>query len=96
MTFPVEYRRNGVSVGDVGVLDPISGDFTFLFNIFLSADHEINEGRVPNGFIPLDKSKVEKTMKRSVLYDRCLASSSVRRADSGSSSVPISESRGIQ
>jgi hypothetical protein len=88
MMFPTEYRRNGVSIGDVGILYR-TGDFAFLFNIFLPADHEINEGRVPNGFIPLDKSKVEKTIKKCVVYDRgsCLASSSLRRTDS--SSVPI-------
>ena len=88
MTFPHEYRRNGVSIGDVGILYR-TGDFAFLFNIFLPADHDINMGRVPNSFVPLDKSKVEKTIKKSVVYDRgsCLASSSLRRT--GSSSVPV-------
>ena len=81
MMFPTEYRRNGVSIGDVGILNPTSGDFTFLFNIFLPADHEINEGRVPNGFVPLDKSKAEKTMKRCIIPDHCLASSTLRRTD---------------
>jgi len=88
MMFPDEYRRNGVSIGDVGILYR-TGDFAFLFNIFLPADHEINMGRVPDGFIPLDKSKIEKTIKKSVVYDRgsCVASSSLRQTDS--SSVPI-------
>ena len=88
MTFPREYRRNGVSIGDVGILYR-TGDFAFLFNIFLPADHDINVGRVPNNFVPLDKSKVEKTIKKCVVYDRgsCLASSSLRRT--GSSLVPV-------
>jgi len=85
MTFPDEYRRNGVSIGDVGILYR-TGDFAFLFNIFLPADHDINIGRVPNGFIPLDKSKIEKTIKKSIFYDRgsCVASSSLRQTDSSS------------
>ena len=89
MMLPKEYRRNGVSIGDVGILDPATGYFAFLFNIFLPADHEINEGRVPNGFTPLDKSKVQKFITQSILYDcgSCLASSSLRQTDS--SSVPI-------
>ena len=84
---PTEYRRNGVSIGDVGILYR-TGDFASLFNIFLPADHEINRGRVPNGFIPLDKSKVERAIKKSIVYDRgsCLASSSLRQTDL--SSVP--------
>lgn len=80
MALPIEYRKNGVSIGDVGILLR-TGDFVFLFNIFLPGDHEINEGRVPNGFKPLDRSKVEKTIKRRVVFDRgsCLASSSLLR-----------------
>jgi hypothetical protein len=77
-----------VSIGDVGILYR-TGDFAFLFNIFLPANHEINRGKVPDRFIPLDKSKLETAIKRRVIYDRgsCLASSSVRRTNS--SSVPI-------
>jgi len=81
-----EYRRTGVSIGDVGILDS-RGDFAFLFNIFLPTSHEINEGRVPSGFIPLDKSEVEKTIKKSVVYERCIGSSSLQWT--GSSSVLI-------
>lgn len=91
LMFPTEYRKNGISVGDVGVLSSTTGEFAFLFNIFLPADHGINDGRVPNGFIPLDKLKATKNMKRKIAYDRgsCLASSSLRRTES--SSVLISD-----
>jgi hypothetical protein len=87
MRYPIEYRRGGINIGDVGILYH-TGYFAFLFNIFLSADDEINRGRVPDGFIPLDKSKVEKNIK---IYDHgsCLVSASVQRT--GSSSVPISD-----
>ena len=83
MMLPIEYRRTGVSIGDVGIVDT-TGEFTFLFNIFLPADHEINHGRAPSGFIPLNKSQT--TVKKSVVYDRgsCLASSSLRRTESSS------------
>ncbi|KAJ7194259.1 hypothetical protein C8J57DRAFT_566593 [Mycena rebaudengoi] len=48
---PEEYRRNGVSVGDVGTVTP-EGVFDFFFNIYLASDHPINE-QVPDDFSPL-------------------------------------------
>lgn len=50
---PVEYRRSGTRIGDVGLLT-VSGSFDFLFNILLPADHPIHAGRVPDMFSPLD------------------------------------------
>jgi hypothetical protein len=47
----VEYRREGVSISDVGRVTP-EGNFDFFFNIYLSADHPIN-ANVPDGFVPL-------------------------------------------
>ncbi|KIK54097.1 hypothetical protein GYMLUDRAFT_143387, partial [Collybiopsis luxurians FD-317 M1] len=43
---PEAYKREGVRIGDVGILNGFGG-FTYLFNIFHSADHAINTGRVP-------------------------------------------------
>ncbi len=94
MSLPKEYRKSGVRVGDVGIFGP-SGEFDFLFNVLLPADHNINTGRVPEGFYPLDKSKVDKNMKTSVVYGpgSYLASSSLRRSSnvdsSDSSSVSV-------
>ncbi|KAJ7804236.1 hypothetical protein B0H13DRAFT_1744710 [Mycena leptocephala] len=43
---PAEYRTNGIAIGDVGRVTP-EGIFDFFFNIYLSADHPINDNDVP-------------------------------------------------
>ena len=53
---PSEYRRNGVSIGDVGIVTS-GGIFDFLFNICLPSNHCINGGSVPDGFVPLEPPK---------------------------------------
>ncbi|KAJ6492852.1 hypothetical protein C8R47DRAFT_424145 [Mycena vitilis] len=55
-TFPVAYLRRGISIGDVGLVRE-DGMFDFLFNIYLPADHPINDGvrNVPTDFAPLDE-----------------------------------------
>jgi hypothetical protein len=50
---PSEYRRNGVNIGDVGIVTS-GGVFDFLFNICLPSHHHINGDRVPNDFKPLE------------------------------------------
>ncbi|KAJ7743772.1 hypothetical protein B0H16DRAFT_997199 [Mycena metata] len=47
-----EYRRHGVAIGDVGSITP-EGIFDFCFNIYLPADHPINDNDVPENFQPL-------------------------------------------
>jgi hypothetical protein len=49
MQLPIEYRRQGISIGDVGIITS-TGEFDFLFNIFQPADHPINRGMVPQVF----------------------------------------------
>jgi len=87
MALPNEYRKRGIGIGDVGILYR-SGDFDFLFNILLPAEHEINRGRVPDGFHPLERSKVESGVNRCISYGpgSFLASSSVRRSSNVNSS----------
>ena len=43
------YRRQGVSIGDVGIFTP-NGGFDFLFNICLPAGHPNNPDELPEGF----------------------------------------------
>jgi len=45
----VEYRDKGVSIGDVGLITS-DGEFNFLFNICVPADHAINQYGIPTDF----------------------------------------------
>ncbi|KAJ7789745.1 hypothetical protein B0H13DRAFT_1526054, partial [Mycena leptocephala] len=49
---PAEYWEHGVAIGDVGRITP-EGVFDFFFNIYLPADHPINDNDVPEYFYPL-------------------------------------------
>ena len=85
MNLPTEYRREGVMIGDVGILYRAEG-FDFLFNIFLPADHPINKDRVPDGFRPLCCSELEKRRKKQVIGEKeYVTSSSVRKMGSRNS-----------
>jgi hypothetical protein len=80
-TLPNVYRRQGISIGDVGIITN-SGGFDFMFNICLSADHPINQQGLPEGFSPLFPplcpSDIDKHMEfRPNSY---LASASVERS----------------
>ncbi|KAF7369460.1 Pleiotropic drug resistance ABC transporter protein [Mycena venus] len=55
-SLPEEYRRVGVTIGDVGIITP-EGAFDFFFNIYLPADHPINDNYVPENFFPLPSYK---------------------------------------
>ncbi|KJA16636.1 hypothetical protein HYPSUDRAFT_71287 [Hypholoma sublateritium FD-334 SS-4] len=78
---PKEYRRTGISIGDVGRITA-SGSFDFLFNILLPPDHPVHAGRVPEMFSPLypplDLDDVE--MQEEFADDSYLASASVEKA----------------
>jgi hypothetical protein len=50
---PTEYRKNGVNIGDVGIITS-DGVFDFLFNICLPSGHAVNGNRVPDHFRPLE------------------------------------------
>ncbi|KAJ7588408.1 hypothetical protein C8J56DRAFT_68664 [Mycena floridula] len=51
-----EYRRTGVQIGDLLRLTA-DGGYEYFFNIFQSASHAINVGRVPAGFRKLSLNK---------------------------------------
>jgi len=87
MMLPKEYRRHGIGIGDVGIIYRCEG-FSFLFNIFLPADHPVNDGRVPDDFEPLDFGQVRKDLEKKIVYGRkhYLASSSLRNVSGVDSS----------
>ncbi|PBK98477.1 hypothetical protein ARMGADRAFT_578106 [Armillaria gallica] len=55
LSLPDCYRAKGIRVGDLGYITA-RGGFTYLFNVYASADDPINEGRVPPIFEPLEVS----------------------------------------
>ncbi|KAJ7718999.1 hypothetical protein B0H16DRAFT_1607752 [Mycena metata] len=55
---PQPYRDQGISIGDMGRVTP-EGIFDFFFNVFLPRDHPINNGRVPEDFVPLPRYALE-------------------------------------
>ena len=87
LTLPNEYRRNGIGIGDVGIIYRSEG-FGFLFNIFLPADHPVNKGSVPDDFEPLDFGQVKRDLEKAIPYGRGhhLASSALRNVSGVDSS----------
>ena len=49
MRLSPSYRRQGVSIGDVGIFTS-GGGFDFLFNVCLPAGHPNNPNVLPEGF----------------------------------------------
>ncbi|KIM40949.1 hypothetical protein M413DRAFT_35814, partial [Hebeloma cylindrosporum] len=50
--FPLAYRREGVNIGDVGIITQF-GAFSFLFNICVPHDDPINPRVLPEDFAPI-------------------------------------------
>ncbi|KAJ3751295.1 hypothetical protein DFH05DRAFT_1386535 [Lentinula detonsa] len=57
---PEAYKREGVHIGDVGILTD-SGGFDYLFNVCHGSGHELNLGRVPEGFKPISNLNCDDT-----------------------------------
>jgi len=76
----IEYRLTGVRIGDVGIIYR-NGGFSFLFNVFLPADHLIHRGGVPESFSPLNLSEVAEDIEENDVYgpNDYLASASMCR-----------------
>ncbi|KAK7023038.1 hypothetical protein R3P38DRAFT_2957163 [Favolaschia claudopus] len=49
---PEDYKRTGVSIGDVGLVT--AEGFDFCFNVYRARDDSINAGGVPEDFVPLE------------------------------------------
>jgi hypothetical protein len=80
-TLPKVYRRQGISVGDVGILTP-SGGFDFMFNVCLPADHPIHQEGLPEGFSPLSPQLHPRDIRRHAEFNpnSYLASGSVEKS----------------
>jgi len=85
LNLPVEYRTQGVSIGDVGLIAS-PGEFDFLFNINYPADDPINSEH-PTDFQPLQPPLQARdiSMSRAFEAGRFLASESVKRVQTGMS-----------
>ncbi|KAF8814568.1 hypothetical protein BYT27DRAFT_7156710 [Phlegmacium glaucopus] len=84
---PIQYRRTGVCIGDVGIITP-NGGFSYLFNICLPHDDPVNR-RLPENFSPI--SEATDIDKFPVFDDDShLASASIVKA------LPDSPSSGVQ
>jgi len=75
----LEYREEGVSIGDVGIVEP-SGSFDFFFNINKPAEHAVNCNR-PCDFQPLDPPLQAHDISNIEIFGAgsFLASSSIKR-----------------
>ena len=89
------YRRDGLRIGDVGVVIPEDGCFDVFFNICLPQDHPFHQATgVPNNFKPIELSDTDiRTAVDVENPGRVIANSSVksvrivdRPADSSGSS----------
>jgi len=77
LDLPLTYRRNGINVGDVGIMQ-IDEPFDFLFNIFLPENDPINSEGVPDSFKPLGKCDISEVPCD--MRDGSVGSKSVRRS----------------
>lgn len=83
LNLPPEYREQGVSIGDVGIIKP-SGSFDFFFNINHPSGHPINSD-CPGDFQPLDPPLRPRDVDNIEIFSAgsFLASSSIKRVQSG-------------
>ncbi|KAJ7614157.1 hypothetical protein FB45DRAFT_262659 [Roridomyces roridus] len=85
---PAEYGYRGVSIGDVGRVTP-EGIFDFFFNIYLPADHPINDNDVPENFSPLALYDSKNVLPIEYLPGQHVSTSAVLKVD-----LELSEGRG--
>jgi len=80
MQLPIEYRRQGINIGDVGIITS-TGEFDFLFNILQPPEHAVNGGSVPHVFSPIPRQELGRDIQETIVYgpNTHLASSSVRK-----------------
>ncbi|PPQ64815.1 hypothetical protein CVT26_002647 [Gymnopilus dilepis] len=67
LAMPIEYRMEGVNIGDVGIIDE-GGSFKFYFNIFLPSGHPIHKRIVPREFRPIEPALQPDEVVRDLNY----------------------------
>ena len=74
------YRRDGLRIGDVGVVIPEDGCFDVFFNICLPQDHPFHRATgVPDNFKPIELSDMDiRTVVKAENPGRIIANSSVK------------------
>ncbi|KAF8189171.1 hypothetical protein K438DRAFT_1676891 [Mycena galopus ATCC 62051] len=80
ISLPAAYRRDGVSIGDVGSVTA-EGMFDFFFNIFLPPEHSINGHRTPEDFCPMQPYESVDVFDLHFHPGNHVSSSTVRRLD---------------
>ena len=80
-TLPNVYRRQGIAIGDVGIITA-SGGFDFMFNVCLPASHPINQQGLPGGFSPLSPQLQPSDIRKHTEFNlnSHLASASVEKS----------------
>ena len=76
-------RRDGLRIGDVGVVIPDDGGFDVFFNICLPSDHPFHRRHgVPEGFTFINPSDLDiRTIPSAEYPGRIISTSSVKRVE---------------
>ncbi|KAH0832922.1 hypothetical protein J3R83DRAFT_11889 [Lanmaoa asiatica] len=79
---PQDYLREGLRIGDVGVVVPENGSFDVFFNICLPPEHPLHRRGVPDNFNPISLDSEDIDVFPSAEHPgRVIASPSVRQVD---------------
>ncbi|TFK38861.1 hypothetical protein BDQ12DRAFT_735106 [Crucibulum laeve] len=70
LLLPLEYREEGINIGDVGIITP-DGGFDFLFNFWLPRTHPVQPLNLPEDFDLWNLDRPEKSTSRQTVFDPC-------------------------
>ena len=88
---PLDYRRTGVRIGDVGIIND-TGGFSFLFNICLPRDHPVNPRDLPENFAPISPPMEATDIEKFPVFrsGSHLASAAIRRSPQSTATSCVS------